>query len=89
MYGWDEAKRQHNLAKHGTDFADMERFDWSDGVIINDMRHDYGEVRHSVTRTIDARLHVCVFTSRKGRVRIISLRKANKRDSAKWHASIK
>ncbi len=28
-FEWNEAKRSTNRAKHGLDFADLEKFDWS------------------------------------------------------------
>jgi len=35
-FEWDESKRRTNHAKHGLDFADLEKFDWSDPVTFAD-----------------------------------------------------
>jgi hypothetical protein len=37
-YEWDEAKRAANLAKHGVDFGDIARFDWSAASAGADLR---------------------------------------------------
>jgi hypothetical protein len=86
IFEWDEAKRRANLARHGVDFAAMERFDWSGAVIRQDRRRDYGEVRLRAMGLIDGRLHEAVFTPRGHKVRIISLRKANARERRIWDA---
>ena len=86
MYDWDEAKRRANLAKHGVDFADMAMFDWPGAVVLEDDRRNYKERRLSATGHILGRLHVCIFTPRGGRLRIISLRKANRRDKREWES---
>lgn len=84
MYEWDDAKRAGALAKHGVDFAAMAGFDWAGAVIIPDGRKDYGEARFRAAGLLNGRLHMVVFTRRTGRLRIISLRKANKREQDQW-----
>ena len=42
QYEWDENKRRTNLEKHGEDFADVDRLDWSRAHIEPDTRHSYG-----------------------------------------------
>ena len=87
MFDWDEAKRQANLAKHGVDFADADNFDWMNADVGEDERFPYGEPRLVATGPIGTRLHVLIFTVRGGARRIISLRKANKRDKQRWLAN--
>jgi uncharacterized DUF497 family protein len=82
MWDWDEAKRQANRAKHGVDFAQIDGFDWAGAVTREDTRGDYGERRFLSTGRIDGRLYVCIWTVRSGRMRLISLRKANARERA-------
>lgn len=79
-YEWDEGKRAANLAKHGSDFADAERFDWSTAMEAEDNRLEYGEKRWIALGRIDRRLHVLIYTERSGNIRLISLRKANSRE---------
>ena len=84
MWDWDETKRQTNLRKHGIDFAEAIGFDWLSVRIEPDRRHDYGEERLSASGLLHGHLHILTFTRRGGRIRIISLRKANKREQRKW-----
>ena len=84
MWDWDEQKRMTNLAIHGVDFAQAGLFDWTTAVREPDLRRDYGEERIEATGMIGLRLHVMVFTPRAGQIRIISLRKANSREQARW-----
>jgi uncharacterized DUF497 family protein len=79
-FEWDEAKRAANLAKHGVDFAIVESFDFESAVVMTDDRDDYGEPREIALGFVGTRLHVLIFTWRNEIVRVISLRKANKRE---------
>ena len=78
MCEWDEAKRRSNQAKHRLDFTAIEAFDWDTASTKPDNR--YGEPRFVATGYIGSRLHIVVYTERGDRMRIISLRKANKRE---------
>ena len=57
-----------------------ENLDWATALIWEDTRNDYGERRYCVFGLIEDRLHSVVFTPRAGKPRVISLRKANKRE---------
>ena len=81
QYEWDEEKRRLNVEKHGEDFADADRLDWSRAHIEPDTRRDYGEPRYAaLVPRDDARLMCLVFTPRGRRMRTISYRKANSRE---------
>ena len=84
MWNWDEDKRQANLVKHGVDFGHVDRFNWLTAIITEDGRHDYGEVRLKAEGLIEGRLFAVIYTERGPLKRIISLRKANKREVLKW-----
>ncbi|CZT33774.1 hypothetical protein GA0004734_00007960 [Rhizobium sp. 9140] len=77
---WDEEKRQKNLRERGIDFASAAAMDPSSALTAIDSRSDYGEMRFLVFGFIEARLHVLCWTPRDGRMRVISLRKANERE---------
>lgn len=80
-YEWDESKRLSNLEKHGEDFADVARLDWSRAYVEPDTRRNYGEPRYvAFVPRDDNRLMCLVFTPRDRRMRIISYRKANSRE---------
>ncbi len=77
-FEWDEAKRNATLIERGTDFASVAGFDWNTAVVERSDRHD--EIRWVATGYIEDRLHRVVYTERRNRRRIISLRKANARE---------
>ena len=81
-YEWDENKRAETLRERGIDFASMDYFDWE--TAIHQRTDRGGEERWSSFGLIGARLHHVVWTERGERIRIISLRKANARESAKY-----
>lgn len=81
---WDERKRAVTLAERGLDFADcLEVFS---GRIIElaDDRADYGERRTLTYGLLDRRMAVVVSTIRDGYSRIISMRKADDREQARF-----
>ncbi|KKL79025.1 hypothetical protein LCGC14_2018990 [marine sediment metagenome] len=79
-YEWDENKRAANLTKHDIDFIDAEHFDWSSAIETIDDRFNYIEERWVALGFIGNRLHVLTYTGRGENIRLISLRKANKRE---------
>ena len=79
-YEWDENKCETNLAKHDVDFDTVRGFDWQTAQVFEDLRFDYGERRFWALGLIEDRLHVLAFTLRDNAVRVISLRKANRRE---------
>ena len=83
-FEWDETKRRTNLAKHGLDFAELENFDWSDPVTFADDRKDYGELRLIALADYGGALHAVVFTQRGTNVRIISFRRANRKEVKRY-----
>jgi len=80
QYEWDEAKRLANLIKHGVDFTEAEEFCWDTALEAVDDRQNYGEERWVALGKIADRLYVMIYTLRGETIRIISLRKANKRE---------
>jgi uncharacterized protein len=84
---FDAKKDALNQAKHGYELGlAIHLFSGRYHLEVDD-RRDYGEVRKIATGYIDGRLFVCVFTERKTAKRIISLRKANKREQHDYRQS--
>jgi len=77
---FDPAKSERNERERGLPFSLLAQLDWSDAVIEEDARKDYGERRYRVLGYIGDRLRAVVFTLRAGKVHVISLRKANNRE---------
>ena len=85
-YEWEEDKRVENLEKHRIDFHAADGFDWTTALIFEDKRRNYGEVRYTAHGWIGNRLYALVFTDRADARRIISFRKANRREQAAFAA---
>ena len=80
-FEWDEAKRRVNVRKHGVEFADAATaFDDGSALTIRD--EDSDEEDRFVTLATDARgrLLVIVYTWRGKTIRVISARKATRRE---------
>ena len=58
-------------------------------MIRPDRWRDYGEDRSIAFGTIGGRLHILIFAPRDGRVRIVSLRKANPREERSYEKTEK
>ncbi|MBT6546435.1 MAG: BrnT family toxin [Rhodobacteraceae bacterium] len=63
------------------DFADVVQLEWDPTLIFDDERHNYGERRKTALGLLDGRLVVIAFTERNNNLRIISMRKANNRET--------
>ena len=77
---YDHNKDTSNLLKHGVSLADAAAIDWSTLWVYQDLRFNYGEFRYTGIGFIEQRLYCVIYTNRGERRRIISLRKANKRE---------
>jgi uncharacterized DUF497 family protein len=83
-YVFDPAKDAANQAKHGVALALAEVLFAGAHVSMVDDRFDYGEVRKIAFGLIRDRLFVCVYADREAERRVISLRKANKREVKRY-----
>jgi len=77
---FDPAKNAANIAKHGLSLGDAALVNWDDALIWENGRVDYGEVRTCALGYIGTRLCFIAFVNRGHVRRVISLRKANKRE---------
>ena len=78
---FDPAKSARNKAERGLAFDRVNDFDWPNVVIIEDDRKDYGERRLIVIGYLDDRLHLAIVTPRQDDLRVISLRRANTKET--------
>lgn len=83
---FDPRKNERNIAERGLSFELVEEFEWDSALVVKDDRRDYGERRYQALGLIADRLHALVFTPRAGRVHVISLRKANRREVRLYEA---
>ncbi len=87
-YVFDPAKDEANRAKHGVSLALAEVIFAGRHRSVADDRFDYGEVRNVAFGVINDRLFVCVYTDGDAERRVISLRKANKRELERYGENI-
>ena len=81
---FDPGKERVNRAKHGVSLALAEVLFAGPHRSIADDRFDYEEVREVAFGLINDRLFVCVYADRDAERRVISLRKANKREVKRY-----
>ena len=79
-YEWDENKSRLNFQRRGFGFDLIHHFEWNNAVSWQDLRSLEEDRRVSIG-LIEGRLYVTVWTLREGFTRIISLRKANRREA--------
>jgi len=77
---FDPAKSLDNEFRRGLPFSLVAGFEWEDALVLADTRMAYTEPRFLALGMIGDRLHVLVFTPIPDGVRVISFRKANRRE---------
>lgn len=85
---FDLAKNEKNIRERGLSFERVIEIDFDTALIYPDTRYDYGEIRYISLCYLDKCLHVLVFTEIEHGIRVISFRKANKKE-AKRHDKLK
>jgi hypothetical protein len=81
---FDPAKDARNIDERGISLERVADMDFSTALALADARNDYGERRIRLFGVIDNRLHVAVVTYRGVKVRVISLRRANRREERRY-----
>lgn len=76
----DPSKNARNIADRAISFEIVADFDFETALFEIDDRKDYGETRIYALGKIGQRVHALVFTETTTGIRVISLRKANKRE---------
>lgn len=81
---FDPDKSEQNARERGLPFSMVEGFDFETALIAEDARFDYREPRWIALGLIGDRAFVVAFTWRAERLRVISFRKANARETARY-----
>jgi uncharacterized DUF497 family protein len=81
---FDPDKRDKTLAERGLDFAQAGEVFAGWHFTAEDCREGYGEARYITVGKLDNRMVVIVWTARGDVRRIISMRKANEREQARY-----
>ena len=85
---FDPEKDVTNLSKHGVSLAAAAELDWDAALAWIDDRADYGEQRIVVLAPLGDRLFFVVFVERDEAIRVISLRRANRREVSHYVKAI-
>ncbi len=89
-FEWNNEKNLLNFQKHGFSFSEAAEIFNKPMVINLDDRKEYGEKRYIGLGIIKNFVTVIVYTQRNNdTIRVISLRKANKREKAKFEFATK
>lgn len=85
QFEWDSDKAAANVSRHGVSFELAMLVFLDNGRLIKlDERFDYGEERIITMGHVNNRLHVVVYTQTNDTIRIISARKANRRERKRY-----
>ena len=77
---FDPAKNAKNILERGLNFERAAEFDFETAQFTIDNQREYGETRYRALGFINHRLHALVFVEIVGGIRVISFRKADKRE---------
>ena len=88
-FTWEEKKRQRNLEKHGIDFADADTIFSHPILVKRDARRDYKETRWAALGQLKDMVVFLAYTFRGNDVRIISIRRASKKERQIYAQAIK
>jgi uncharacterized protein len=82
QFQWDAVKNDNNIQKHGLDFNDALQFFMPDVFCYEheDNRFQYDEIRLKRFVEFKQKLFCIIFTRRDQVIRLISFRRANKRE---------
>ena len=81
---FDPAKRRATLEERGVDFADAAEVFAGPVLEIVDDRFDYGEERTATFGLVGKRMMTVIWTQRGDARHVISMRKANRREQARY-----
>lgn len=84
-FQWDDEKSEACFKSRGFDFAyAASAFADRGRKVREDARFSYGEARYELLGRIEGRIYVVIFTIRAQELRIISARKANRREVKRY-----
>lgn len=81
-FEWDVENLDKNYQKHGITIKEAEElFLDKDVLIVEDIKHSQEEERFiAIGKTFEGKILFAVFTARKDKIRLISVRMANKKE---------
>ena len=80
----DPHKSRANYFKHGIVLEFAQHLDWANEMVWQDVRQNYNEVRMSGLVPLEGKIYAVVYVLRAESTRMISLRKANNRETKQY-----
>ena len=89
IFEWDEAKNAQNIKKHGISFEEAQNL-WKDFYIdLNNLAHvKNSEFRSATLGQYKGKVYLAVWTARKEKIRLISVRRARKYEEKAYQQKI-
>ena len=87
-FEWDEAKSAGNQKLRGFPFAEAALIFEGPTLETIDKRHAYGEIRVRAIGQVDDHAYVVIYTDRQHVRRIISARRANRKERKQWQSFV-
>ena len=84
LFTCDPHKSCANYFKHGIVLEFAQYLDWTNGMVWQDVRQNYNEVRMSGLVPLEGKVYAVVYVLRAESTRMISLRKANNREMKQY-----
>ena len=89
-FEWDRKKNEVNLQKHGISFEEAKLIFGGPVFTAEDRKHSHGEIRRVSIGEIEKIIVVVVIHTRRGEnIRLISARKANKKERDLYYEYLK
>lgn len=91
QFEWNKQKNKTNIAKHGISFEKAKSIFEGNIVTMVDDRYDYGELREISVGIVEGVLILTVVHTDTidGKIRLISVRKANKRERQRYEQTLR
>lgn len=90
MFEWDDDKNRKNIEKHGVSFEVASRIFENRTVTFIDTRFEYGELREVSLGIVSGIVVLTVVhTDRDGKTRIISARRADRKERQRYDQAIR
>ncbi len=87
-FEWDDAKSEHNLRHRNFGFDYAALIFGGPTIDTPDQRHAYGETRILAIGAVGINILAVVYTDRDGIRRIISARKATRKERRQWQSFV-
>jgi uncharacterized DUF497 family protein len=81
---YDPKKNERNIRERGLSFDRVAELDFTVALIEEDTRRDYGERRMRALTLLDGRLHSLVYVRVGADTRVISFRRASKKEGRRY-----